>query len=234
MTFLDTLLDGEAVEWKTLGEVCDFKNGFAFKSRLFKETGLPIIRITNVNGKTIDLSNAKYFDPEDYKENTESYAVNYGDILVAMSGATTGKIGFYDYNYTGYLNQRVGKFLPTKDVLDNRYLYHCLLLQVDKIHTLAGCGTQQNLSSNVLKEKIKIPIPCPNNPKKSLAIQAEIVGILDKFTALTATLTIELTVRKQQYEYYRDTLLTFDSSYVEWKKLGEVTQYEQPTKYINN
>ena len=49
--FMDKLLDGVKVEWKTLGEVCDFKNGFAFKSSLFKETGLPIVRITNIDGK---------------------------------------------------------------------------------------------------------------------------------------------------------------------------------------
>ncbi|MGP9516027.1 MULTISPECIES: hypothetical protein [unclassified Psychrobacter] len=46
--YMEKLLDGVEVEWKPLGEVCDFKNGFAFKSSLFKETGLPIIRITNI------------------------------------------------------------------------------------------------------------------------------------------------------------------------------------------
>ena len=47
--------------------------------------------------------------------------------------------------------------------------------------------------------KIKIPIPCPENPEKSLAIQAEIVRILDAMTAHTAELTAELTLRKKQY-----------------------------------
>ena len=61
-SFLEKLLDGERVEWKSLGEVCDFKNGFAFKSNLFREKGLPIIRITNVDGKTINLSDVKYFN----------------------------------------------------------------------------------------------------------------------------------------------------------------------------
>ena len=57
--------------------------------------------------------------------------------------------------------------------------------------------------------KIPIPIPCPDNPDRSLAIQAEIVQILDAFTALTAELTAELSDRKKQYNYYRDRLLTF-------------------------
>ncbi|EQA1126698.1 restriction endonuclease subunit S, partial [Escherichia coli] len=54
------------------------------------------------------------------------------------------------------------------------------------------------------------------------AIQSEIVRILDKFTALTAELTAELTMRKKQYNYYRDQLLSFDDDEVEWKTLGEI------------
>ncbi len=207
MSYLEKLLDGMGVEWKTLEEVCNFKNGFAFKSNLFRENGLPIIRIANVNGKTVDLSDVKYFDSADYKENMTSYEVVYGDILVAMSGATTGKIGFYNHEQAAYLNQRVGKFLPKKGILNNRYLYHYLLLKVANIYIIAGGVAQPNLSSKALMEKIKIPIPCPENPKKSLAIQAEIVRILDAFAELTA----ELTARKKQYNYYREQLLNFDS-----------------------
>ena len=55
-----------------------------------------------------------------------------------------------------------------------------------------------------------IPIPCPDNPEKSLEIQTEIVRILDAFTAMTAELTAELNLRKQQYNYYRDQLLSFE------------------------
>ncbi|HCG9469113.1 TPA: restriction endonuclease subunit S [Vibrio parahaemolyticus] len=222
LNYLEKLLDGVEVEWKALGEVCDFKNGFAFKSSLFKEAGLPIIRITNVDGKNISLDDVKYFDPSDYKENTASYEISKGDILIAMSGATTGKIGFYAHESPAYLNQRVGKFLPKPKILNNRYLYHYLLSKVEQIYVIAGGGAQPNLSSNALMAKIEIPIPCPDNPEKSLAIQAEIVRILDAFTAMTAELTAELNLRKKQYNYYRDQLLSFEEGEVEWKTLGEV------------
>lgn len=60
---------------------------------------------------------------------------------------------------------------------------------------------------------MQIPIPCPNNPKKSLAIQAEIVRILDKFDTLTTSISEglprEIELRQKQYEYYRDLLLSF-------------------------
>jgi type I restriction enzyme S subunit len=67
-----------------------------------------------------------------------------------------------------------------------------------------------------------IPIPCPDNPKKSLEIQAEIVRILDAMTELTTELNNELTVRKKQYKHYRDQLLSFEDGEVEWKTVGEV------------
>ncbi len=69
-------------------------------------------------------------------------------------------------------------------------------------------------------EGFKVPIPSPDNPEKSLAIQSEIVRILDKFTALTAELTAELNMRKKQYNYYRDQLLSFKEGEVNWTTLG--------------
>nr|WP_262401260.1 restriction endonuclease subunit S [Aggregatibacter actinomycetemcomitans] len=203
-TFLDKLLDGAEVEWKPLGDVSDFQNGFAFKSNLFKEEGKPIVRITNIDGKEINLSDVKYFSPNDYNTNMSPYKINKGDILIAMSGATTGKIGFYNYEYTSYLNQRVGKFLPKTNILNNRYLYHYLLSKVEEIYIIAGGGAQPNLSSNRLMSEIQIPIP-------PLSVQTEIVRILDALTALTSELTSELILRQKQYEYYREKLLSFDS-----------------------
>ncbi|AOZ40763.1 restriction endonuclease subunit S [Klebsiella pneumoniae] len=224
MSYLEKLLDGAEVEWKPLREVCDFKNGFAFKSNLFKETGLPIVRITNIDGFNVNLDEVKYFSPNDYKEDISSFEVSMGDIVIAMSGATTGKVGFYKNETRCYLNQRVGKFVPKRNLLNNKYLYHFLLLNTEAIYILAGGGAQPNLSSNALMSKLLIPIPSSSNPEKSLAIQSEIVRILDKFTALTAELTAELTMRKKQYNYYRDQLLSFNDGEVECKTLREIIQ----------
>ncbi|HHJ3466698.1 TPA: restriction endonuclease subunit S [Escherichia coli] len=225
LSYLEKLLDGVEVEWKNLKDVCDFKNGFAFKSSLFKETGLPIVRITNIDGFNVDLDEVKYFSLNDYKEDLSSFEVSMGNILIAMSGATTGKVGIYKKGIKCYLNQRVGKFIPKENILNNNYLYHFLLLNTETIYILAGGGAQPNLSSNALMSKLLIPIPCPGNPEKSLAIQSEIVRILDKFTELTAELTAELTMRKKQYNYYRDQLLSFKEGEVEWKTLGEIGEF---------
>ncbi len=195
------------VEWKPLGEVCDFQNGFAFQSNLFKDSGLPIVRITNINGVNVDLSDVKYFSPDDYNSgNPLNYAIVKGDILIAMSGATTGKIGYYNLDEKAYLNQRVGKFIPNKELLNNRFLFHFLLTKNEFLYVLAGGGAQPNLSSNAIKEKLLIPIP-------PLSEQERIVAILDKFDVLTTSISEglprEIELRKKQYEYYRDLLLTF-------------------------
>ena len=132
--------------------------------------------------------------------------INRGDIVVAMSGATTGKIGFSDSDHMYYLNQRVGKFTPNTEVILNRYLYHVLKSKSQVMYQLAGGGAQPNLSSTRLK-KMMIPVP-------SIEEQTRIVSILDRLDSLcndlTSGLPAEIEARKKQYEYYRDKLLTFE------------------------
>ena len=205
--YRDNLLaDDKKVQYKTLGEVADFQNGFAFKSRSFRDNGEVIVRITNIDGKGVDLSDVKYFSISDYNTNMFPYKINKGDILIAMSGATTGKIGFYNYEYTSYLNQRVGKFIPKANILNNRYLYHYLLSKVEEIYIIAGGGAQPNLSSNKLMEKIQIPIP-------PIEEQQRIADILDKFDTLVNSISEglprEIALKRKQYEYYRERLMTF-------------------------
>ncbi len=112
--YLEKLLDGVEVEWKPLKDVCDFKNGFAFKSSLFKETGLPIVRITNIDGFNVDLDEVKYFSLNDYKEDLSSFEVSMGNILIAMSGATTGKVGIYKKEQNVILTNGLGNSYPKK------------------------------------------------------------------------------------------------------------------------
>ena len=99
-----------------LGDIFDFQNGFAFKSRLFKESGNAILRIVNIKANQISTDNLVFFDEADYKENLSPYIVRQNDIVIAMSGATTGKIGVNVTPFNFYLNQRVGK-LSQKRIL---------------------------------------------------------------------------------------------------------------------
>ncbi|MCQ2686483.1 restriction endonuclease subunit S [Helicobacter pylori] len=205
-TLLQTLVP-KGVEFRKLGEVCDFQNGFAFQRKNFRNTGLPIIRISNIQNDRLLLDEVIYFSLNDYKgTNFEPFKITKGDILIAMSGATTGKIGILTFDTTLYLNQRVGKFKPNITKLNNKFLYYFLLTKINFLYSLAGGGAQPNLSSNQILQQITIPIP-------PLEIQQEIVKILDQFSALTtdllAGIPAEIKARKKQYEYYREKLLTF-------------------------
>ena len=214
LKFVEDLLQGAPVEWKKLGEVCDFRHGFSFKASLFKKVGDPVIRIMNIHDDRVTLENLAYFDRADYTTDLAPWRVQKGDILIAMSGATTGKIGFVDNDIPAYINQRVGKFIPDSARLNNRYLFYFLANKVQTIYEMAYGGAQPNLSSSDLLDNLLIPLP-------PLPVQEKIVEILDKFTELEAELKTELELRKKQYEYYRNKLLTFGDE-VEWKRLGEV------------
>ena len=202
MTNILELIKNEKVEWKKLGEVCEFINGFAFKSSLFSQNGEAVIRITNINSGKVIFDDLKYIKLDDYPE-LDRYKVEKNDILVAMSGATTGKIGYQYEDRIGYLNQRVGKFIPDKSIVNRRFLFHFLYNIESELFSLAtGSGAQPNLSSEAIK-KINIPIP-------SLEAQEKIVEILDKFTNYVTELQSELQSRTKQYTYYRDKLLSED------------------------
>ena len=118
-------------------------------------------------------------------------------------------------------------FKPCKNILGKYFAYFTQTVVFTSEKRKYAKGTKVIDVSATDMAKIQIPIPCPDNPDRSLAIQAEIVRILDTFTALTAELTAELSDRKKQYNYYRDRSLTFEEGEVEWKTLGEVAKVQR-------
>ena len=161
----------EGWKMRRLGEVCSFQNGFAFKSKTFKEKGTPIIRIKNIKNEQVDLADVVYIDQKDYEKNLTKYEIKKGDLLIAMSGATTGKIGIYNSNIISLLNQRVGKFEPHKKLL-KKYLFFFLKTKVEESLKISLGAAQPNLSTEQIKN-FEIPIP-------PLPEQKRIVAILDK------------------------------------------------------
>ena len=158
-------------EIKKLSEVCDFQNGFAFKSNKFKSDGLPILRISNIQNNHISTKDLVFFDVNDYKEDFERYKVLKNDIIIAMSGGTTGKIGINQTDNIYYLNQRVGKFSPKKN-LDRQYLFYFLHTKSEESLKIAGGAAQPNLSTEQIKN-FQIPVP-------SITKQRTIVAKLDQ------------------------------------------------------
>ena len=75
------------IKYMPLKDCCIFQNGFAFKSNLFKDSGEKVVRITNISNNIIDLSDTKYIDLSDYKENLDNYIIKKDELVIAMSGA---------------------------------------------------------------------------------------------------------------------------------------------------
>ena len=140
-----------------LESVVGFQNGFAFKSRDFKSAGIPLIRIKNIDQGVIDLSKTVYISPEDYKQDLTRYLIKQGNMLIAMSGATTGKIGICVGTTEAFLNQRVGKFEPGPDVLPE-YLFLYLSTMVEPSLAMSLGSAQPNLSTAQIKE-FQLPLP---------------------------------------------------------------------------
>ena len=162
----------EGWEIKKLGEVCEIINGFAFKSQLFKNIGDDILRISNIQNGVVDVRDIAHFSKDDYpKVNFEKYAVLPNDIVVALSGATTGKFGINNTGKKLYLNQRVAICREKTSKIHHLFLLYFLQTQSKSFLESAAGVAQPNLSTEQMK-LYEIPIP-------PLEEQERIVGELD-------------------------------------------------------
>lgn len=218
LSYLEKLLDGVEVKWLPLGKITTIKTGQSVNKNMISDNPgeYPVINSGREPLGFIDIWNTDN-DP----------------MGITTRGAGVGSVTWQDGKYfRGNLNYSVT--IIKEQSVSVRYLYHLLLEMQKEIQELCTFDGIPALNASSLK-KLLIPIPCPDNPEKSLAIQSEIVRILDTFTALTAELTAELSTRKKQYNYCRDQLLSFKYGEVEWKTLLEACDYvdyrgKTPTK----
>ena len=197
MSYLDTLLKGVEVKWKPLGEFSTIKTG----KRVTKRQLSPEKKYPVYSGGVTPMG---YFEEYNQDEKTITI-VKYG---------TAGFVNFITEKF--WANDVCYCVTPSFG-LDNKYLLHLLKKYQNHIKSLATDAIPAHLPTDEING-LKIPIPCPDNPEKSLKIQKDIVHILDTFTELTTVLTTELTTeltaRKKQYSFYRENLLTFNESEV--------------------
>ena len=141
--------------WCRLGEVCDFENGFAFSSDNYCSQGVPLIRISNIQNSKIDLKDVVFVD----KIVDEKFIVEKGDLLIAMSGATTGKMGNYTFEEKAYLNQRVGNIrIKAESILYPKYRDFFMLTKSNDVLKMAYGGAQPNISGKMI-ESLLLPLP---------------------------------------------------------------------------
>ena len=184
-------------EIKKLGEVCKLKNGYAFKSDKYENVGVPVIRISDINGGIVSSQKAVRVNSNDEYDN---YLVENNDILVAMSGATTGKFGVYKSTEKAYQNQRVGKFkILDESILNNEFLYHQINALKRQIEKDAYGGAQPNISSTKI-EQMQIVLP-------PLPEQQAIVAKIEELLSELENGKQQLLTAQQQLKVYRQSLL---------------------------
>ena len=236
LNYLEKLLDGVDVEWKALWEVTVWDKKFNAVERhkqkninkhhyfLAKEINELVVPNGTVKLLTTNASN-KYTCEELAGDKIKS-----GEIIAIPWGGDA-IVQYYKGKYLTSDNRIATSSDP--ELLSNKYLYYFLLNNLNELSSYyRGSGIKHPSMYDVLE--MKISIPCPDNPEKSLAIQAEIVRILDAFTAMTAELTAELNMRKKQYNYYRDQLLSFEEGDVEWKTLGWIGEVRMCKRIMKN
>lgn len=162
-------------EWKEykLGEVAEIIPGFAFKSKDFGSKGELVIKIKDIIPPYIDLSNSDRVDLTNYDmDKLKKYLLSEGDYVVAMTGATIGKVGKMKTDQKAYLNQRVAK-IKAKDGFCDDFVYYSI--NGDDFQTFI----QNNIDSNSAQENIsansiaRFPVMLP-----SLEVQHRIASIL--------------------------------------------------------
>lgn len=213
MSFLDKLLDGVEVEWKPLGDVLVRTRGTKITAGQMKELhkdGAPVKIFAG--GRTVAFVNYDDIPAKD---------INREPSIIVKS---RGIIEFEYYEKPFSHKNEMWSYHSNKDEISIKYIYHFLKLNERHFQNIGGKMQMPQISIPDT-DKFPIPIPSPENPKKSLEIQAGIVRILDAFTAMTAELTAELSTRKKQYNYYIDQLLSFKDGEVECKTLEEVANF---------
>ena len=182
----------DGVEYRELHEVLTIKNGSDYKQ--FGTGNIPVYGSGGI---------MTYID---------RYAYNKPSVLIPRKGSIDKlyyvEEPFWNVDTIFYTDIDVSQVIP-------RFVYFCL--QMEHLEQYNTAGGVPSLTQKVLN-KIKLPVP-------PLEVQREIVRVLDSFLLLTDELTVklntELIVRKKQYEFYRDKLLTFDND-VKILPLGKV------------
>lgn len=213
-------------EWKTyrLGDICTLVAGFAFKSNNFGDYPDKVIKIADIQPPIVDMSSLTGVDISQYNsQKLEKYKIQKGDYVLAMTGATIGKLGRILSEKNAYINQRVLLFKPIDKYIDKNYLYYYLCQNIFYSHIrnhIDSETAQPNISANSIGE-FTLTLP----PLEEQRRIAGILGSLDDKIELNRRINANLEAQAQalfrswfvDFEPFRDGLFV-DS------ELGKIPQ----------
>ena len=166
------------IEYTKLGDICSILNGFAFKSEKYVDSGIRVIRITNVQKGYIEDADPQYYPSSEY-ENVKKYMLFEGDILISLTG-NVGRVATLQKELLpAALNQRVACLrLFDESKTYKPFLFHYLnsdFFEQQCISSSKGVA-QKNMSTEWLKDYI-IPLP-------PIEKQRQIASIFDSIDSL--------------------------------------------------
>jgi type I restriction enzyme S subunit len=158
---------------RTLSDICEVYSGYALKEFNDLNDGLPVIKIGNIMiDGTLQLEECQYTS----EVVNEKYYSKKGDIYIALSGATTGKIGILESDVRHIINQRVGVVRKKDDEVPQQFVKYFLMRQTDRILQEASGCAQPNISPKQIAQY--------EVPELSKTEMYEISNILDKLSAV--------------------------------------------------
>lgn len=188
-----------------LSDVCDYVD-YRGKTPVKSDSGVFLVTAKNIKKGYIDYDSSKEYIPADTYDNVMHRGFpQVGDVLITTE-APCGNVAQVDRADIA-LAQRVIKLRGKTNILRNRYLKFILLSQLfqDRLMKAATGSTVKGIKGSTLL-RLSIPVP-------SLDVQDKIADVLDNFDKVCNDLHIglpaEIEARKKQYEFYRDSLLTF-------------------------
>lgn len=189
-------------EWQLakLSEWAKITPGYAFKSEAFGDVGIPIVKIAEINPPRVELQNCKRILSSKLN-GLDKFKLTKGDFVIAMTGATIGKIGRIYDDVTAYLNQRVAKIDNIEGKSDKDFLYYLLTLKDnnEQIIQLGSGSAQPNFSGKDL-ENLEFLFPLIDTQKK---ISSFLLAIDDKIeNNLTTNQTLEEIARTLFKEWF--------------------------------
>lgn len=172
----------------TMGKHVQLQGGFAFKSSDFKESGIPLIRISNVTANGLNKSDLVFL-PEEFADELKDFIIKENDTLIAMSGATTGKCCLIkSKDVPGLINQRVGRFIVLNEKeTDKLYIFHVVNSTKFKDELLKDAfgSAQPNVSPRDI-ENIKWNFPSINEQHRIAQILSTCDTVIEKTQAAIA------------------------------------------------
>ena len=210
-------------DYKKLGELVQVLNGYAFKSSLYENQGIRVLRITNVQKGNIVDDDPKYY-PLSLTDEIRNYLLKENDLLMSLTG-NVGRVGLLTKEMLpAALNQRVACLRILSNGLNLGFLFHYLnsdKFEQDAVLSAKGIA-QKNMSTEWLKD-YKLPLP-------PISVQQLIVSELDKINEL-----IRLKKEQQKdydnlaqsifYEMFGDPVI--NEKGWEFMKIGEIGTVER-------